>query len=333
MAWRIGIDEAGYGPNLGPLVMSAVACHVPDEHGSANLWKVLRRAVRKAAGRGVAKLPVDDSKRIYSTARGLCDLERSVLSILQGAGVWQTPDASIALAETTSAMLRTLTELVGSLSTRHDLIDENWYRGDSGIPVITERDEIDRGAASFAAACEEAGVAWKLFRCVIVSPPRFNGMVDRWGSKGAVLAVSLAELLQAVLPLGGGEPMSIVVDKHGGRNHYQPLLQDAIPDGWVMPLEEGMELSVYEVRHLAAPVRITFLPRGDCGYFEVALASMISKYLRETLMAEFNRFWQEHIPGLEPTAGYPGDSRRFFTAIQPALTRLGLEVQQVWRER
>src|SRR5262249_37174349 len=38
MAWLIGIDEAGYGPNLGPLVMSSVAWRVPARLLGANLW-------------------------------------------------------------------------------------------------------------------------------------------------------------------------------------------------------------------------------------------------------------------------------------------------------
>jgi hypothetical protein len=60
---------------------------------------------------------------------------------------------------------------------------------------------------------------------------------------------------------------------------------------------------------------------------------MASKYLRELLMLEFNRFWCGQVPGLKPTAGYPGDSSRFFAAIQPALERLGLPEEAVWRRR
>ena len=38
MAYLIGTDEAGYGPNLGPLVISATVWEVPDDVGGENLF-------------------------------------------------------------------------------------------------------------------------------------------------------------------------------------------------------------------------------------------------------------------------------------------------------
>jgi hypothetical protein len=60
---------------------------------------------------------------------------------------------------------------------------------------------------------------------------------------------------------------------------------------------------------------------------------MVSKYLRELFMGEFNAFWQRHVPGLKPTAGYPGDANRFFDAIRPKVSELGLSDSMVWRAR
>jgi len=42
-------------------------------------------------------------------------------------------------------------------------------------------------------------------------------------------------------------------------------------------------------------MRLIFEPRADRQHFCVALASMVSKYLRELLMLEFNRFWQQQV--------------------------------------
>src|SRR5437879_3669799 len=82
MAWIIGIDEAGYGPNLGPLVMTAVACRVPDRAAGADLWQLLGSAVRSGREEDDGRLLVDDSKVVYSTVRGLLGLERGVLATL-----------------------------------------------------------------------------------------------------------------------------------------------------------------------------------------------------------------------------------------------------------
>jgi hypothetical protein len=60
---------------------------------------------------------------------------------------------------------------------------------------------------------------------------------------------------------------------------------------------------------------------------------MASKYLRELLMLEFNRFWQTHVPGLKPTAGYPGDSARFLAEVRDAAARLGISEAALWRRK
>ena len=95
MAWVIGIDEAGYGPNLGPFVMTAVACRVPDPLAGANLWQLLRSAVRNGREQEDGRLLVDDSKVVYSTARGLLGLERSLADELGLGEVDQAAEADL----------------------------------------------------------------------------------------------------------------------------------------------------------------------------------------------------------------------------------------------
>jgi len=110
-------------------------------------------------------------------------------------------------------------------------------------------------------------------------------------------------------------------------------LQNAFADGIVLAEEEGRLRSVYRVEGLDREVRITFMPKADVTSFAVSLASMVSKYVRELLMREFNRFWQSHVPGLAPTAGYPQDAVRYIAAIRPALLKLGIAESAVWRKR
>jgi hypothetical protein len=168
-------------------------------------------------------------------------------------------------------------------------------------------------------------------RSIVVCPAAFNAHLDRWGTKGAVLTWSMVELLRQ-LP---GEPdvVAVWIDKHGGRNSYAAMLQPAFADGLVLGREEGSERSVYEVTERGREVRITIEPRADGRYFCVALASMVSKYLREVLMMEFNRFWQVKVPGVKATAGYPSDSKRFWNEIRHAVKKLALVPDTLWRRK
>jgi ribonuclease HII len=321
MAWIVGIDEAGYGPNLGPLVMTAVACRVPAEQVQADLWQLLQSAVRRAGDAKDGRVLVGDSKQVYSTARGLTDLETGVWACLGLRGMGEP----LALGSWLDGVC---------LAGQAELRGEPWYSGTIELLVEANFQVCRASAQRFDQACRAANMTSLVAHAVVVCPPRFNALLDRWGTKGAVLAQGLTELVRHRLALNGvGEPVHYYVDKHGGRNNYAAMLQEAVPGGMVVALEERLEKSTYQVLGLGHELRLTFQPRADAAHFCVALASMASKYLRELLMLEFNGFWQTLVPNLKPTAGYPSDAARFFAAIQPAVERLGLDRAALWRER
>jgi ribonuclease HII len=319
MAWVIGIDEAGYGPNLGPFVMTAVALRVPDDD-ARDLWQRLAGAVRRDTDPDDGRLLVADSKVVYSAARGLGHLENAVLAAhlpSEGNGRLLLERYIEGLYASSHAALRR----------------ERWYSGTTALPVAVEPARCAEARERFAAVCRQAGVVCGLVRGVVVCPEQFNALTEAAGSKGAVLRHGLAELVRECWRLDADEPLTFFIDKHGGRNTYAAMLQDAVPEGIVLAYHESAARSVYGVAGIKRAVRWTFQPRADAEHFSVALASMVSKYVREVLMAEFNRFWQEQVPGLKPTAGYPGDARRFHDAIRPAAERLGIPEAALWRRK
>jgi hypothetical protein len=295
-----------------------VACRVPDAVAGKSLWRVLGDAVRKGEDPDDGRLLVDDSKVVYSTARGLVGLERGVHATLGNGGPKELHGW-----------------LGGYCAEGHgELAAEAWYRGDSAVPAVADGGELTELAGRFGGACSSTGVADWRARCVVVCPPRFNKILDEAGTKGAVLAHALAALLRRCeAESADGEAVHFFVDKHGGRNTYAAFIQHALPHGVVLAAEEGMARSAYRVHGLGRDVRLTFQPRADAEHFCVALASMASKYVRELCMAEFNRYWLDRVPGLKPTAGYPGDASRFWKAIRPAAEKMGLSESQLWRRK
>src|SRR5204863_433814 len=90
---------------------------------------------------------------------------------------------------------------------------------------------------------------------------------------GGDLWQRLAELVCECWHLGDDEPLTFFIDKHGGRNTYAAMLQDAVPEGFVLAHHESLARSVYSVAGVERAVRWTFQPRADAEHFPVALAS------------------------------------------------------------
>ena len=80
-----------------------------------------------------------------------------------------------------------------------------------------------------------------------------------------------------------------------------------------------------------ARVRFVCGAEGEC--LTVAVASMVSKYLREILMMRLNRWFLDRLPGLRPTAGYPVDAARFLTETAELRAREGVRDADLIRAR
>jgi hypothetical protein len=383
----IGMDEAGYGPNLGPLVLTATVWEVPGRWPHrTDFWQVFadiaeRKAVaadaedgdaapgvRKRANRGVAhslrrkksasrtddaavavadcdesptaddavlpvavsdRLHIADSKEVYSPAIGLGALERSVL-------------ATFGIA---SEVPRALNELLDGLMGPDSAADDGdetvggqcggrardlWHSDDVDLPLpVSEQGHLAASAAEkWRTICEATGVRLRAIQSDVVSPRRWNRENRRTENKATSLSRLHLQLLRRVWNPDDAGPTVVIADKHGGRNYYGDLLVDCLDGRMVVCRGESRGSSVYRI----GPTEIRFEAKAE-RHFPVAVASMVSKYVRELTMELFNRFWRTHLPELKPTHGYPSDSHRFRRDVAEVQARLAITDDVLWRER
>ncbi len=323
MAYLIGTDEAGYGPNLGPLVISATVWEVPEQLADQDLYDVLAESVvarpHEAREPGRHRVAMTDSKVLYQSGKGLASLERGLLAALalldrrptSWPQLWQalTPEAAA------------------------DCDTIPWYAGyQAAVPRDADPAEVERGAAILRAGLAAAGVRLVELQSRAVFEAEFNRLVDHYGSKGETLSqATLALVAKVAGPLARG-PIRVVCDKHGGRNRYQHLLAAHFPDWLIEVHGEGRQRSVYRFGPPERRVEFRFQAKAE-SYLPAALASMASKYLRELAMEAFNAFWCERVPGLGRTAGYPQDAKRFKAEIAATQAALGIDDRLLWRSR
>lgn len=323
----VGIDEAGYGPTLGPLCVGMTAMRVPGDAGSAapDLWKLLGDAVTREPGRrgrpdARGRIAIADSKRLklpnsVTTTHPLVHLERGVLAFLGATG--SHPDTDDAL----------LAALRGGSDRGHACYAQHA----AAIPCAITDGERRIAASSVAAACSRAGVEILDLRCRAVFEAEFNTLVRSGGKAQAVVEPLAAFISLAVASWAGdgkASRLGIVCDRLGGRATYVDILRRAVPGGDVEVLEESPEVSRYVVRVAAGgePRRagVMFLTESEDAHLGVALASMTAKYVRELLMSRFNRYFsalaQARGIELKPTAGYALDARRWLTDAGAVLT-------------
>ena len=361
----LGMDEAGYGPNLGPLVVAATAWEVSDgelaladggaRKRAANRSSVVSQANREYSGSGTTRLArptldqhnlyrrlrsvisvspndthiaIADSKTLYRPGHGLRQLERGVHAVLA------------AIGRSTSCWSDVVTSCGADPDGR--LQSLCWHDGfDCRLPVDATADELSPLGERLRETCDEAGARPLVIRARLVFPAEFNELTERFGSKGAALSHVtiglLREVMESALAMSSpsaaaDSPVFALCDKHGARNRYAALLQHHFSEYWIEPIFEGHAESSYEWGPPESRVEVSFRMHGE-AFLPTALASMTAKYLRELAMRAFNEFWCARVPGLRPTAGYPTDAPRFKREIATVQRELGVDDHVLWRNR
>lgn len=338
VAILVGIDEAGYGPLLGPLCVGSVVIEADSAHfapfgtnseaGIAvppveppDLWTQLASVVCRKPRDRKGRIAVEDSKKLKrpndAAGHPLEHLERGVVtwaSCLHTATDAMTDDG---------ALLR----LLGALPPE----SPPWAGEAVALPLANDRALLGIASQRLRRALDRAGLTLRAIKVAALDAPEFNSAFERVRSKASVnTSLGLERLHRAALAFPD-QDLVVAFDRHGGRTHYREELALTFPDATLRVLEESESGSRYLLQERGRSIAVSWESEAESRHLPVALASMAAKLVRELWMLRLNRYFAQFRPELKPTAGYVEDGRRWLAEVEPLLGSLGLERRRLVR--
>jgi ribonuclease HII len=309
MAILAGIDEAGYGPLLGPLVVSGAAFSIPQNLLRADLWEVLRKAVARDKKKLAGRLLINDSKKAYSRSSGTHHLQRTVLAAMDVLN--RNPNSPAPVPETTEQVIKQL-----SPSCFDCLAGYPWYQ-ELNRTLLTASDDIPIASGVLDRTLSENGMRLLWMQSRFLEAGHYNERIDRIKNKSQVLFMEVCSLVQHIFQnfQDSDGPAQFLIDRQGGRTRYHLELMKMFPAMELSILAESDALSSYELTDGKRSMRLHFATEADSKFLPVSLASMVGKWIRELLMDELNRYFSRLYPGIKPTAGYWQDGQRFIAEL------------------
>jgi ribonuclease HII len=273
---RVGVDENGLGPRLGPMIVTGALLDVGCDAGEF--------------ARAANAVGIGDSKGLCAHG-AMRDVEATVLALLD-AHLGLRPESFAALFE--ALCLDTHDALRGLCpdgeAPRMCFDADVALPAFGGAPGPRHRDG--------ARALRDAGAAVRAVRFTSVCNRRLHAEQALGRSR---FDVDLARMVDLVRALRGdaGAAVTAVCGKVGGRKRYADAL------GALSPLvaieEEVAARSAYRVPGVGS---VAFVRDADATDPAVGLASLVGKYVRELSMRRIHLDLRAHVPDLGEASGY-----------------------------
>ncbi|AUX47939.1 hypothetical protein SOCE26_094650 [Sorangium cellulosum] len=283
--YRIGVDENGLGPRLGPMVVTAVLSRVTEAG-----WQTAGRAPRGALAQRLG-----DSKQLV--AHGDVSLGEAWARALVARGCGRAGLAASvsSVGELLHAVSLEDRAALRALCPSH--VEEQCWSEDG--EAFTAPDKVLRAIGRDLDKLAEKGVEIVAVRSILICAKRMNDGA-RAGKNRFVLDLHAMERLILELRALAGVDVFAVCGKVGGFGKYGAAF-GPLAGRLHLVVEESRARSAYRFPGLG---EIAFVRDSDASDLCVAMASMVGKYVREAMMGRVARHYQRAVPGLHGASGY-----------------------------
>jgi ribonuclease HII len=273
---RVGVDENGLGPRLGPMIVTGALIAVSSD------WERFTRAARSVG--------IGDSKGLCAHG-AMREVEATVLAVLDvhlGLRPRSFAELFEALCLDGDALLRALCP--SGEAPRMCFGADVALPAFGGAPGDRHRD----GARSL----RDAGGLVRSVRFTSVCNRRLHAEQALGRTRFDVDLARMVDLVRALRGDAGGSVVA-VCGKVGGRKRYGDALAALSP--LVAIEEEVASRSAYRVPGVGS---VAFVQDADASDPVVGLASLVGKYVRELSMLRIHLDLRAHVPGLGAASGY-----------------------------
>lgn len=290
----VGIDENGFGPRLGPLVVTASLVNVEG------IECLLHSSLK-------------ESKKICASGRmAFCEeLALSFYKLLYG---YFPPTPLVFL----SALLLTQQEECDS-PFPHCILNFS-------LPHWSAIHDLDIVKAR--AYLQEIHIKLLEIKSIVLCPGRFNSRLECFSSKHHLEYSLFEELILYFRERYKSDEILFLCGRIGSTKNYSPFFYRFF---LVAGSEEREGETCY---YLPYRGEVRFITDGDEKYFPITLSSIIGKYIRELFVEQMNNFFRAHLPHLPYCSGYMNAiTKEFIEETKELRKNLGIPDKCFFRVR